>query len=61
MIACRADHVGSMLRPSEFISAREDAATYSPAPDADDQTLKWIPEHEYRRDQNPCRTADRID
>jgi 5-methyltetrahydropteroyltriglutamate--homocysteine methyltransferase len=26
MIACHADHVGSLLRPSELISAREDAA-----------------------------------
>jgi 5-methyltetrahydropteroyltriglutamate--homocysteine methyltransferase len=26
MIACHADHVGSPLRPSELISAREDAA-----------------------------------
>ncbi len=27
MIACHADHIGSLLRPSELISAREEAAT----------------------------------
>ncbi len=27
MIACHADHIGSLLRPSELISAREDAAS----------------------------------
>jgi hypothetical protein len=42
-------------------NALSHAATYSPAPDADGQTFKWILEHEYRRYQNPCRTADRID
>jgi len=26
MIACHADHIGSLLRPPELISAREDAA-----------------------------------
>jgi 5-methyltetrahydropteroyltriglutamate--homocysteine methyltransferase len=26
MIACHADHIGSLLRPSELVSAREDAA-----------------------------------
>jgi len=27
MIACHADHIGSLLRPSDLISAREDAAS----------------------------------
>ena len=26
MIACHADHIGSLLRPSELIAAREEAA-----------------------------------
>jgi hypothetical protein len=27
MIACHADHIGTLLRPSELVSAREDAAS----------------------------------
>ena len=33
MITCHADHVGSLLRPSELIAAREGAATGRVSPD----------------------------